>query len=389
MDLSPFGLAQPPSGPRGHGDRDDALPVSDRDDGLAAIAALAALAALPRARPLTICAADPTLWCTDAARTTPTHPAAPAARGLFLNARLIQGIFDDANATTRALWAYPGGAPFSADRQTDELAGNLSAYAACGLDGFTVGLQGGGPFAAFPADQPNDSSGFSRAGAPAAAYLARLGRLLDAAAAARLTPIVSLFYQGQARRLAGDAAVAAALDAVVDWLVARGGPHPLLEVANEIGERAFPPSLQRDTVAALILRARARARGALLVSTSFLGAQPPPDAAIAASDYVTIHCNNEGPANVTAQVAAVRASAAYIAAPKPIVFNECGTDLRVMDAAVAARASWGFYSQGARGYKIGYQTPPTNWRVDSSNATAAFFARVAALAGRAETCAAA
>jgi len=348
----------------------------------------ALLAFLPRAaRPLlSICAADRTLWCTDRAGASPTHPASPAARGLFLNSRMIQGVFDDANASTRALWSYPGGAPFSADRQTDELAGNLSAYAACGLDGFTVGLQGGGPFAAFPADQPNESSGFSRGGAPSAAYLARLGRLLDAAAAARLTPVVSLFYQGQARRLAGDAAVAVALDAVVDWLVARGG-GALLEVANEVGEGAFPPSLRRDTVAALIARARARAKGAHRVSTSFLGAQAPPDSAIAASDFVTIHCNNEDPAAVAAQVAAVRASAAYAADPKPILYNECGTDLRVMDAAVAARASWGFYSQGERGYAVGYQTPPTNWRVDSSNATAAFFAKVAALTGRGATCA--
>jgi hypothetical protein len=328
-----------------------------------------------------------TLFCDHDGR--PTHAHLPAVAGLLLNSRMIQGVFDDTNSTTRALWAYPDGSPYSEDRQTDELASNLSSYAACGLDAITVGMQGGGPFPDFPPHQPNNSSGFEVDGTPRAAWLSRLGKLLDAAASANVTMIVSLFYQGQVERINGDSAVAMGVDAMVDWLLARGeggSGRVLLEIANEVGCNSFPPSIQPDTVHALIERAKARSGGALLVSASFLGAAVPPDTAIAAADYVTIHCNGESPAQVAAQVSAVQMSAAFQAAPKPIVFNECSTDLSVMDAAINSHASWGFYSQGERGYTAGFQTPPTNWKTTSSNVTAAFFAHVAKLTENEATC---
>src|SRR6476661_2281855 len=40
--------------------------------------------------------------------------------GLLLNARLVQGIFDDLNPETRKLGAYPDGAAFDAERNTRE-----------------------------------------------------------------------------------------------------------------------------------------------------------------------------------------------------------------------------------------------------------------------------
>lgn len=334
---------------------------------------------------ISICNA--TLWCFDG---IPTHTDAPATRGLFMNSRMIQGIFDDANASTAVEWAYPDGAPFSAMRQTAEFAGNMSAYAACGMDGFTVGMQGGGPLHATPGDQPNESSGFAVDGTPLGSYLSRLKSVLDAAAAAQLIPIVSLFYQGQIERIAGDAAISTAVDAMVDWLMAGGygGGRVLLEIANEVGYTNFPPSLQPDTVHVLISRAQARSGGSLLVSTSFEGGVVPPDSAIAAGDYVTIHCNGETPAEAEAHVQSVRASAAYTAHPKPIVFNECGVNLDVMDAAIGQHAGWGFYSQGSPGYVVGFQTPPTNWNMTASNITSGFFAQLAKVTGRESTCAA-
>ena len=66
-----------------------------------------------------------------------------AAEGLLLNARLIQGIFDDDNEATRVNWAYPDTQVWDATRNTDELIGNLSSYVANGMRALTVGLQGG------------------------------------------------------------------------------------------------------------------------------------------------------------------------------------------------------------------------------------------------------
>lgn len=349
-------------------------------------ALLLVAAATPWAAPptITVCASNSTHFCIDG---VPTHTGQPLVEGLFLNSRMIQGVFEDKNASSAVNWAYPDGTPFSPARQTDELVGNLSAYAACGLDGFTVGLQGGGPLDAFPKDQPNETPGFTVDGVPLPGVLARLTRVLDGAAAAGLVPIVSLFYQGQIERINGDAAVAAGVDAMVDWLVAneRVG-HVMLEIANEIGQGAFPPSLQVDTVALLITRARVRSNNTLLVSASFNGGVVPPDSVLSAATHVTVHCNGEKPADTAAHVRAVRASAAWKAAPKPIFFNECGTNLTVMDAAISAGAGWGLYSQGQRGYAGGYQTPPTNWLPASSPTTAAFFKRVAQYAGREAAC---
>lgn len=324
---------------------------------------------------ISICAERTTWFCVDGA---PTHAGTPQVTGLLLNSRMIQGVFDDANATTRPLWAYPGGAPYDARRQTTELVGNMSAYAACGLDAFTIGMQGGGPEPSFPSDQPNESSGFARNGTPLPAYLERLAAVLAGAAKSRLVPIVSLFYQGQIERMDGDAAVAAATDAMVDWLVAGGhAPHVILEIANEVGCAAFPPSLAPSLVHLLIARASARAQGALLVSTSFLPSVVPPDSAIAAAAFVTVHCNGLTAAEIAAHIAAIRATAAWRARPRPIVFNECGANLTAMDAAVAGGASWGFYDQGRSDYADGFQAPPTNWNVSSAPPKRAFFARVA------------
>jgi hypothetical protein len=66
-----------------------------------------------------------------------------AAEGLLLNARLIQGIFDDDNEATRVNWAYPDTQVWDATRNTDELIGNLSSYVANGMRALTDGLQGG------------------------------------------------------------------------------------------------------------------------------------------------------------------------------------------------------------------------------------------------------
>jgi hypothetical protein len=345
---------------------------------------LAAAAAASTPPTISVCPDNSTRFCVDGA---PTHAGRPLVEGLFLNSRMIQGVFEDNNASTVGLWAYPGGSVFSPDRQTDELVGNLSAYAACGLDGFTVGLQGGGPLPATPMDQPNETPGFSSDGTPLPGVLARLSRVLDGAAAAGLIPIVSLFYQGQIERINGDAAVATAVDAMVDWLVStqRAG-HVMLEIANEVGQPSFPPSLQPDSVHLLIERARARSNDTLLVSASFNGGVVPPDSALAASSHVTIHCNGETPEGTAVHVNAVRATAAWQASPKPIFFNECSTNISVMEAAISAGAGWGLYSQGLREYAGGYQTPPTNWLPDSSPVTEAFFARVAAYAGKEGAC---
>ena len=62
---------------------------------------------------------------------------------------------------------------------------------------------------------------------------------------------------------------------------------------------------------------------------------------------------------------------------KPIVFNECGTDLTKMSAGVGAGASWGYYDQGSGSDHYttgsGFQAVPANWVPTVTTPKAAFF----------------
>src|SRR4051794_37768207 len=65
--------------------------------------------------------------------------------GLLLNARLVQGIFDDLNPETRKLWAHPDGAAFDAERNTREFVAAMAEWRKRGLISFTINLEGGSP----------------------------------------------------------------------------------------------------------------------------------------------------------------------------------------------------------------------------------------------------
>ena len=63
-------------------------------------------------------------------------------KGLLMNSRMIQGIFDDANASTVNLWEYPDTHKWDPWRNTMEFIGNMSIWKSYGLLAFTVGMQG-------------------------------------------------------------------------------------------------------------------------------------------------------------------------------------------------------------------------------------------------------
>ena len=67
----------------------------------------------------------------------------PESHGLLMNARFIQGIFDD-KADAQRYNRF--GRVFNPEKNTDELIAALPQWYRYGLRAFTVGLQGGGPF---------------------------------------------------------------------------------------------------------------------------------------------------------------------------------------------------------------------------------------------------
>jgi len=66
-------------------------------------------------------------------------------QGLLLNARLVQGIFDDLNTNTVSRWAYPDTGKWDAERNTREFIAAMPEWRRHGLLAFTLNLQGGSP----------------------------------------------------------------------------------------------------------------------------------------------------------------------------------------------------------------------------------------------------
>ncbi|MGH8875595.1 MAG: hypothetical protein ACRDVM_10155, partial [Acidimicrobiia bacterium] len=173
-----------------------------------------------------------------------------------------------------------------------------------------------------------------------------------------------------------------ALDGVTDWLLEGGYPNVLVEIANETNYGYDHQILHPDRAHELIARVRERSEERLLVSTSFTGGRLPPTRVLEASNFVLLHGNRQGPADIREMVDQVRAQSAFAADPKPVVFNEDSTSLANLEAAVAAGASWGYYDKGDNNYRDGFQAPPTNWSVNTPEKLA-FFERVAELTGMA------
>ena len=65
--------------------------------------------------------------------------------GLLLNARVVQGIFDDLNPETASRWVYPDTKRWDPDRNTSEFTAAMADWKRHGVLAFTINLQGGSP----------------------------------------------------------------------------------------------------------------------------------------------------------------------------------------------------------------------------------------------------
>ena len=300
--------------------------------------------------------------------------------GLLMNSRMVQAIFDDENPQTVARWRYPDSGRWSPARNTSEFVAALPQYAANGLRALTISLQGGNPLpGTAPMTQPWVVSAYRPDGTLKPPWLQRLDRVIGAANRNGVVVILTLFYFAQDERLRNESAVLRAVDGVTDWILARGYRNVLIEIGNE-SDLAYDHAILRPSrVVEVMKRIRARSRGRLKSSTSFSGGVNPPDRVVRSADYVLVHGNGQTAQAITAMITTIRSSAAFRSAPKPIVFNEDSTSIENLDAAVAGRASWGYFDKGQNDYRQGFQAPPVNWTL-STPEKRAFFARVQSLA---------
>ena len=312
--------------------------------------------------------------------------------GLLMNARLVQGAFDDRNPETRAKWDYPDG-PWDAERNTREFIAAMPQWRRHGLLCFTINLQGGSP-QGYSAEQPWLNSAFDPDGSLRPDYAARMERILDRADELGMVVILGYFYFGQEPHLDGEAAVLRATDAATDWVLARGYRNVMIEIANEADHGSYKHDVIKPARAAeLIRRVQERSKGKvespagrLLVSTSFCGGVVPNESVAAAADFLLLHGNGVGsPDEIRKMVDRTRGLAAYRG--QPVLFNEDDhfdfdrPDNHLLGA-VSRYAGWGYfdYRMKGEGFDDGFQSVPVNWGI-SSERKRGFFRLLAEVTG--------
>lgn len=276
----------------------------------------------------------------------------PAAHGLLMNARFIQGIFDDSADPAR--FARFGRDAWDPEQHTDDLIAALPEWYGYGLRAFTVGLQGGGP--CFTVNNLTiHNNPFGEDGTTLdPAYAGRLDRLIRAADELGMVAIVSYFYGDQTRRLRDGRAVRAAVTTASRFLKEGGYTNVIIEVANE---HDIPPFQQHpllfypEGVAALNDLARQES-GGLPVGCSGRGGSVFREIA-EASDVILIHgngCTRQRLHNLIREVRSWKLN-------RPIVCNEDSQAIGQMAVTYKELVSWGYYNNMTK------QEPPADWRV--------------------------
>ena len=307
--------------------------------------------------------------------------------GLLLNARLVQGVFDDLNPETRDRWAYPDTGVWDPDRNTTEFVEAMADWRTHGLLAFTINLQGGSP-QGYSREQPWHNSGFTATGDLRPEYVQRLARVLDRADQLGMVAILGLFYFGQDHRLGDERAVVRGIDNTLGWLFEHDFRHVLIEVNNECNVRYSHEVLQPERVHELIEHVRGLSHGGrrFLVGTSYGGGTVVRENVVRSSDFLLMHGNGvSDPARIAQMVREARQVPGY--RPVPILFNE-DDHFRFDEpsnnflAAVGEYASWGYFDPGESNYRDGYQCPPAQWRINTPRKQA-FFRLVAEVTGAA------
>ncbi len=309
--------------------------------------------------------------------------------GLLMNARMVQGVFDDLNSETAARWAYPDTGRWDPERNVREFLAAMPIWRAHGLLAFTINFQGGSP-EGYSRNQPWINSAFRGDGSLRPDYLERMQRIIDFADELGLVVVLGYFYFGQDERLSDEAAVLRATDNATRWVLDHGWRNVIVEVNNECNVRYDHPILQPARVHELIERVKrmkANAGHRLLVSTSYGGGRIPDANVVQASDFILLHGNGVHlPARIAEMVRETRAVPGYT--PKPIFFNEDDhfnfeVPANNFTAAIGEYAGWGYFDFRMTGeaFTAGYQSVPVDWGIRSPR-KAGYFRLLAEITGQ-------
>ena len=283
----------------------------------------------------------------------------PDAHGLLMNARFIQGIFDDAMDPNRfARW---GRGEWNAMQNTERLVAALPDWYGYGLRAFTTGFQGGGPCFTTPNDTIQNNP-FGEDGMTLDAdYAERMDTLIQGADAVGMVVIASFFYGSQTRWLKDENAIRNAVTTASRFL--KGRSNVIIEVANEMNISAFKrhPIIHEPAGMVQLLDLARKESGGLPCGCSGGGGYRDRDVA-SASDVILIHgnsCTRQRYYNMIREVRGWNLN-------RPIVCNEDSQAIGQLEVAYKTQTSWGYYNNMTK------QEPPADWGITHGEDT--FFA---------------
>ena len=271
------------------------------------------------------------------------------AQGLLMNARFIQGVFDDKAAPERF---NRFGRTFCPERNTDYLIKALPQWHRYGLRAFTVGFQGGGPCFTLSNDTIENNPFGEEGTTLDPAYRARMHRLILAADQLGMAVIVSFFYPGQVGRIRDGRAVMNAVKTASRFLRDGGYTNVIIEICNEMDvDKSHPIIHQPEGMAVLMEMAREES-GGMPVGCSGGGGSCFEEVT-RASDVILIHgngCSRQGYYNLVERVRRQNPG-------RPIVCNEDSQAIGQMKVSFGTHTSWGYYNNLTK------QEPPADWSV--------------------------
>lgn len=271
--------------------------------------------------------------------------------GLLMNARMIQGIFDDKEDVARFDRYHKC---FDPQKNTDELIMALPQWYSYGLRAITVGFQGGGPCFTIN-NYTIKNNPYSEDGtAIDHAYLSRMDRIIRAADEIGMIVIVSFFYGAQSRFLKDDKAVMQAVKTASNWLRDQAYTNVIIEIANEhdVPEFKCHPILFTEEGIVNLIEIAQRESGGIPVGCSGTGGYF--DERIAnASDVILIHGNDQSKQRFYNLIQKAKA----IKPKRPIVCNEDSQAISQLEVAFHEGISWGYYNNMTK------QEPPVYWEI--------------------------
>ena len=281
------------------------------------------------------------------------------AEGLLLNSRMIQGISDGFTS-----FPYPDTKKWDANRNVVEFITNMQHWKDAGLNGFTIGLQGGGP-TSNTKQQNQKNSAFNGDGSLKPDYMNRLSLVLKEANRLDMIVIVSLFYQSQVSILSTYENIVSATLNIIHWLQEQEFTNVIIEPVNECDYGTFSKYNIGCNQKLIDIMDLVRSYH-IPVGNSYKGSgNYPSDSIIKHSDVIFLHGNSmKSTGELDTQLAKVKSSPSY--KNQPIIYNEAGTTSYV-SWAIKNSVGWGYYDQGSNNYVDGFQSPPVNWSINTKN----------------------